>query len=213
MRADDGVRTRDLRLGKPPADWSQKALDGSGSTESGSAEDQPRAGESASSVREVYESRLAGVYFIAGGGLVKIGRSVNVAQRLAAIQAASPVPVTVELVVAGSSRVEARLHEHFARYRRHGEWFDLPDGWREEALEVASEPAVAVFDGPVGEVAEGLLDDQTALSRLRSVGIHRRVVEGLALHGYISSLDESHVREGLDRLARDQTAARREATA
>lgn len=77
------------------------------------------------------------VYFIEGGGFVKIGRTTHLASRLRSLQAASPVPLTVAFVLEGGCDVETALHRHFAASRRHGEWFALPEGWIDEALEVA----------------------------------------------------------------------------
>ena len=53
-------------------------------------------------------------------GLVKIGMSYRPLHRMAALRTMSPVPVEPLLVL----RVpEAELHEKFALYREHGEWF------------------------------------------------------------------------------------------
>lgn len=66
------------------------------------------------------------VYVIGGGRRqVKIGYSTNMAARLAALQAASPQRLRILGTHPGTKATEAWLHERFARYRTHGEWFDL----------------------------------------------------------------------------------------
>lgn len=70
----------------------------------------------------------ASVYFIAGGGLIKIGVSTNVTARLCSIRNASPVPVELLGTVPGGTLGESFLHVSFAHLRRHGEWFeDTPE--------------------------------------------------------------------------------------
>lgn len=59
--------------------------------------------------------------------LVKIGRSVNIDQRLRSIQSMSPVPLTVLWTIPGSRSLELWLHITFAEYRSHGEWFNFGD--------------------------------------------------------------------------------------
>jgi hypothetical protein len=87
-----------------------------------------------------------GVYFIRGAGLTKIGTSATVAQRVANIQACSPVElelVRFEPLAAGRRRwVETALHEAFGEYRRRGEWFDLPDDWQATADAVITDALV-----------------------------------------------------------------------
>ena len=66
-----------------------------------------------------------GVYIVCGGGLVKIGRSDDVASRVRQIRSHSPVDLTlVRLVVCEDhARVERFLHERFDHLRVRGEWF------------------------------------------------------------------------------------------
>ena len=64
------------------------------------------------------------VYFIEGpGGLVKIGTSLGVADRLKALQTGSPTPLRLIGDITGDTTTERQIHKHFAKYRRHGEWF------------------------------------------------------------------------------------------
>jgi DNA-binding GntR family transcriptional regulator len=82
------------------------------------------------------------VYLIGGEGspIVKIGRSIDVPGRLAAIQYMSPLKLAVLWQTEGGAELEAALHRWFKSQRSHGEWFDFPDG------------------DAVGQVAQAVLD-------------------------------------------------------
>lgn len=70
------------------------------------------------------------VYCIrAENGLCKIGRSSNVENRFSTVVGASPVAVYLEHTVFSNNYVlaESTAHNELARYRHHGEWFDLPE--------------------------------------------------------------------------------------
>ncbi|GFE20077.1 GIY-YIG nuclease family protein [Streptomyces nigrescens] len=58
-----------------------------------------------------------------GGTLVKIGRTINLAKRVAEIQRMSPVPLEILWSHPGGHELETNLHRHFAALRSHGEWF------------------------------------------------------------------------------------------
>ncbi len=62
-------------------------------------------------------------YFVAGGQLIKIGRSreERFSLRMAHLQCQSPTPLRILAVTRGD--IEALLHEYFASHRAHGEWF------------------------------------------------------------------------------------------
>lgn len=67
------------------------------------------------------------VYFLRradGVGPIKIGCSVVPAARLKAMQVWSPHPLEVAAAVPGGFNDEKRLHNQFAEYRLHGEWFE-----------------------------------------------------------------------------------------
>ncbi len=70
---------------------------------------------------------VSGVYFIRGGGAVKIGKSDDVEVRLSTLRLSSPVHLELCGVVPAlpgvSLEIEKRLHERFAAHRTHGEWF------------------------------------------------------------------------------------------
>lgn len=60
------------------------------------------------------------VYFIRNGGLIKIGKSENLSERLRSMS----LPVTAVLATEpGGYERERELHKRFAEYREHGEWF------------------------------------------------------------------------------------------
>lgn len=70
------------------------------------------------------------VYLIQGvdGGLVKIGTARVPNRRLVDLQAGSPVLLRVLASTPGDHLLEARLHARYQKYRKWGEWFDLPEG-------------------------------------------------------------------------------------
>lgn len=82
-----------------------------------------------------HDSLQGYVYLIrAENGLCKIGRSCDPSGRYGEVATYSPIPVYLEHTVFSDNYVlaEAYAHEELARYRHHGEWFDLPDdiyGW------------------------------------------------------------------------------------
>jgi hypothetical protein len=63
------------------------------------------------------------VYFIKGGGLVKIGVAFMPKWRMEQLQTLSPVPLTLLAIAPGGYKFEAELHHRFAKSRVHGEWF------------------------------------------------------------------------------------------
>lgn len=58
-----------------------------------------------------------------GSNTVKIGRTTNLAKRVADIQRMSPVPLAALWHCPGGHELETQLHRHFANLRSHGEWF------------------------------------------------------------------------------------------
>lgn len=60
--------------------------------------------------------------------IVKIGRSIDVPARLAAIQYMSPLKLAVLWQTEGGAELETALHRHFKAQRSHGEWFSFPGG-------------------------------------------------------------------------------------
>jgi hypothetical protein len=63
-------------------------------------------------------------YFVGGDeGPVKIGFSIDVASRLRAMQACSPVVLRVLATRTGGEMRESAYHRQFSDHRLHGEWF------------------------------------------------------------------------------------------
>lgn len=58
---------------------------------------------------------------------VKIGVAGNVQSRLEELRTGSPVPLHLLWKTRGDRDLEFSLHEYFAPYRIHGEWFDFGD--------------------------------------------------------------------------------------
>lgn len=74
--------------------------------------------------KEVYEG-LCRVYFVeaVGMSLVKIGYTLRVPERFAAMLTASPARLSLLACTTGGPQVEAALHARLDAYRAHGEWF------------------------------------------------------------------------------------------
>jgi len=62
-------------------------------------------------------------YFIQGRttGLIKIGKTENLNERLATLQVGSPDVLHIAKTLSGN--VEKTYHKRFAHLRQHGEWF------------------------------------------------------------------------------------------
>lgn len=71
------------------------------------------------------------VYFLRSAGLVKIGRAVNVQQRVRELQTGHHRPLEVLAVIPAHAALEHAIHERFARARQSGEWFILTDELQE----------------------------------------------------------------------------------
>ena len=64
-------------------------------------------------------------YFIGGEvGPIKIGYSIDVKSRLRALQASSPVTLSVLAIRSGGETRERAYHDQFSEWRLHGEWFE-----------------------------------------------------------------------------------------
>lgn len=70
-------------------------------------------------------TRWCRVYFIRGGGLVKIGYSECPTSRMADLQAGSPIKLELLGTIRGQRGTEEALHKKFSHLRKHGEWFRL----------------------------------------------------------------------------------------
>lgn len=79
------------------------------------------------------------VYFIEGGGLIKIGVAGSPSARLDQIQHMSPVPLRLVAEIPGVGQAaETALHRALAASRSHGEWF-RPDAAVMAAFRAASQ--------------------------------------------------------------------------
>lgn len=65
------------------------------------------------------------IYFIRGqrSGMVKIGSTENLKERLRALKVGSPERLEIMALMEGGAEEERRLHETFAECRSNGEWF------------------------------------------------------------------------------------------
>lgn len=63
------------------------------------------------------------VYFIEGGGLIKIGVALAPIERIQQLQSMSPVPLRLVATMAGGYPQERLLHSRFANCHSHGEWY------------------------------------------------------------------------------------------
>jgi hypothetical protein len=69
------------------------------------------------------------VYILKSGEHFKIGKSINVDQRVTQISPKTPLPVTLIHSIPSNnmSAAETMLHHRCASYRTNGEWFRLPE--------------------------------------------------------------------------------------
>jgi hypothetical protein len=65
------------------------------------------------------------VYFVATKGMVKVGFSSMILDRLSKLSAQSPTPMRLLAAIPGGRDVERRYHEALAADRIKGEWFRL----------------------------------------------------------------------------------------
>jgi hypothetical protein len=62
-----------------------------------------------------------------GLGMVKIGTSRNLENRLADLRYLCPMDIALVKAVPGGKELEAHLHKRFHEHRSHGEWFVYGD--------------------------------------------------------------------------------------
>lgn len=73
--------------------------------------------------REVPAGNVSKVYLVRCGRYVKIGRSVDIASRLRAIQSLNPHPLKLVALLTGGHELEQAIHRRFAYLRHQDEWF------------------------------------------------------------------------------------------
>jgi len=70
-------------------------------------------------------------------GSIKIGRTLDISQRLKTLQTADPsITIIGTLQVKNYIKAERSLHSIFAAYRKDGEWFSLPKDEKERLLAI-----------------------------------------------------------------------------
>jgi len=91
-----------------------------------------------------------------GGMTIKIGWALNVAERLATLQTASPQKLLVLGVLRGTIEQERLAHRLFAVHRLLGEWFapgeDLMRFIADHAQDWSGEGATEIFDAAEANV-------------------------------------------------------------
>jgi Meiotically Up-regulated Gene 113 (MUG113) protein len=96
------------------------------------------------------------VYFAQAGAAVKIGRSVNPAQRVAELQTTHPEEIAIVATVATHASLEAAIHDRYQhlRTRETGEWFRLePDLVAFiRAIQQGANPVALLFGDPAAIV-------------------------------------------------------------
>lgn len=87
------------------------------------------------------------VYFIAADsvGMVKIGMTSNLEQRLIDLRVACPVSLRVVYHRPGGRWMESDYHKKFAAYRSHGEWFRF-EGELRSFIEIMVREAEKISD-------------------------------------------------------------------
>lgn len=92
-------------------------------------------------LRNVRDDRAC-VYFLAADslGMVKIGTTRNLEQRLMDIRISCPVPIRVVYQRPGGHRMETEFHRRFAAQWSHGEWFRM-EGELRDFLDVMTKEA------------------------------------------------------------------------
>jgi hypothetical protein len=120
------------------------------------------------------------IYFlrVLGAAPVKIGTTRTLKWRQRAIQSACPYPLVLIRELPGDSRLERRLHLHFAHLRIHGEWYSFademmtidPSGLPAQTvppLKASLDQALAAMDLPLFTARTGTtLDEMRAWSRI-----------------------------------------------
>ena len=95
-------------------------------------------------LRELRKELDGVVYFVAGGGMVKIGKSYGLTERIRTIQSTSPIPLSLLGHVRGYTRTEAMLHAKWTKRRAHGEWFHLDAEIERWIVEHNGRPVIGV---------------------------------------------------------------------
>lgn len=70
------------------------------------------------------------VYLIKSGGRYKIGCSSNIKNRISQLKTGCSYEIELicSVMVKNMLACERKAHKHFSEYRKHGEWFEFPEG-------------------------------------------------------------------------------------
>ena len=100
----------------------------------GALRDEKRAKTKAEREEEsLHLAKVGYVYFIESAGLVKIGFSTDVVNRLSNLRVGCPVDARLVAAIPGTEDTEAYFYKMFAKLRQKGEWF-LIEGLLERML-------------------------------------------------------------------------------
>ncbi len=118
------------------------------------------------------------------GGPVKIGTTTNIKRRLALIQNAQAVKVTLVRLMEGGPDEERALHRRFAEFRLHGEWFSPEDEilTGDLGLPNASHPSKAQR-----KRHPGLTPEQRAAQSARKLALMSDPIRGPQIRAAISA--------------------------
>lgn len=115
------------------------------------------------------------IYFVQAehGGPIKIGYAINIIDRHKQLQVASPYKLIVLAHMKGGHLDENALHNRFAEYRLHGEWF-LPC---EELFEfIKNLPKFEIANGLIVDDSLPTLTDSNTLWKLYEVGYNLQAI-------------------------------------
>lgn len=149
--------------------------------------------------------------------LVKIGKAVDVPKRLKGIQAMSPMRLEVLWQTEGAHSLEQALHERFAKFRQHGEWFDFG---RKDAVALVSTAAAElqlIADQAVPEVTtedSGIKRGYMATDQFTQISNalfrdSRLSAKAMGVFGHISTHEDGYgiTAESISRHVRDGVSA------
>jgi hypothetical protein len=127
------------------------------------------------------------VYLIrnATSGLVKIGHSINPAQRLSGIQTSCSDHIYIERLLLGGRKEEKMLHKKFADRRQRGEWFRLSVEESTGDLGISDLPASEPLSKIRGGAGRPMLGDHVLTPAERTARLRQRHAE------YVARLEES----------------------
>lgn len=73
--------------------------------------------------RSRIKTKLGFIYFIKAGGMIKIGYTKNLKERMTTIQVSMPIKIELIGVMEGTQSFERELHHLFREHKERGEWF------------------------------------------------------------------------------------------